>query len=381
MKKLLVVVVVILAVFAIWNVLSSKVATAPNTPQAVEDKGSIKIGAVGPLTGDLSSLGLPAVKAVELAVNEANAAGGINGRKIELIQEDGSCMTKKASDAGSKLINVDKVVGIIGGLCSGETSAFGPVAMQNKVVMISPASSAPALSKLGKYFFRDYPSDEFQGKYAAQYLYNKLGAKKVAVVYSNNDWGSGVKSVFVREYKALGGEVVLEEGATQEVRDFRTVVGKIKSAKPDYVYLPLFPEGSITLMKQMREAKVSLKVFGGDTWADTKFHNDFDANIDAMYIEVSAKSSDDFAKKFNAAYPDLKISGVGTVQAYDATNILINALKTVGTNNPDKLAETIRATKYEGVSGSIEFDENGDMTEANYVVKKLLGKGKVEEVK
>jgi branched-chain amino acid transport system substrate-binding protein len=378
MKKLVVVIVVVLAVFVIWNTVKAPKGGVPS--QQVQNTEPIKIGVVGPLTGDISSLGVPAAKAVELAVNEVNSKGGINGRKVELIIEDGSCTTKKATDAGSKLINIDKVVAIVGGFCSGESSAFGPVAMQNKIIMISPVSSAPSLSHLGKFFFRDYPSDEFQGKYAAEYLYNKLGAKKVAVVYTNSDWGTGVRNVFEREYKALGGEIVLSEGATQDTRDFRTVVGKVKSSKADYLYLPLFPEGSITLMKQMKEAKVSMKIFGADAWADTQFQSSFDPSFDAIYVEVATGSSDEFTNKFMAAYPDLKI-GVGTAQAYDAANIILNAIKQIGTDNPDALADAIRSVKYDGISGHIEFDQNGDMTQANYVVKKLLGKGKVEEVK
>ena len=119
------------------------------TPAPVVDTSPIKIGWIGPLTGDLASLGQDAEKATEVALDEVNAAGGINGRPLQLVPQDSKCNPKDASDAGNKLINVDKVSVILGGLCSGETTAVAPVAEQNHVVMISPCSSAPNITFLG----------------------------------------------------------------------------------------------------------------------------------------------------------------------------------------------------------------------------------------
>lgn len=375
MKKVLIWIVVIgLVVWGLSAVSGSK------TEMSSKETGPIKVGFVGPLTGDASSMGVPANKAVQLAVKEVNDAGGINGRKIELITEDGKCNTKTGSDAGAKLISADKVTAIIGGLCSGETSAFGPNAMQNKVVTISYLSSSPALSNLGKYFFRNYPSDTFQGAYAADYVFNKLGKKKVAVVYSNTDWGTGVKTVFVEKFKSLGGAIVLDEGVTQEARDFRTVLSKVKISGAEFVFVPMYNEAAIPFMKQVKESGIKVGILGGDAWADTKLQEQADGTLGAMYVEVKTGTSDEFSNKFTTMFPEEKVS-VGTAQAYDATNILLNSLKKIGTENPDALAEEIRSVKYNGVSGYIAFGPTGDMTEASYLVKKLLGNGKIEEVK
>ena len=380
MKKALIWIVVIGLV--IWGLSSvagkSKVNTT--TSNEANKTAPVKIGFVGPLTGDASSMGVPANKAVQLAIKEVNDAGGINGRKIELITEDGKCNTKAGSDAGAKLISADKVTAIIGGLCSGETSAFGPNAMQNKVVTISYLSSSPALSNLGKYFFRNYPSDTFQGAYAADYVFNKLGKKKVAVVYSNTDWGTGVKTVFVEKFKSLGGTIVLDEGVTQDARDFRTVLSKVKSSGAEFAFVPMYNESAVPFLKQVKESGIKIGILGGDAWADTKLQEQVDGTLGAMYVEVKTGTSDEFSNKFTTMFPGEKVS-VGTAQAYDATNILLNALKKIGTENPDALAEEIRSVKYNGVSGYIAFGPTGDMTEASYLVKKLLGNGKVEEVK
>lgn len=225
-----------------------------------------------------------------------------------------------------------------------------------------------------------YPSDTFQGAYAADFVFNKLGKKKVAVVYSNTDWGTGVKSVFVEKFKSAGGEIVLDEGVNQEARDFRTILTKVKSSGAELVFVPMYNEAAIPFMKQVKESGLKIAILGGDAWADTKLQQQADGTLGAMYVEVKTGASDEFSNKFIALFPGEKVA-VGTSQAYDATNILLNAIKSVGTANPDNLADTIRASKYNGISGYVEFDKNGDMIKADYYVKKLLENGKVEEVK
>ncbi len=133
-------------------------------------------------------------------------------------------------------------------------------------------------------------------------------------------------------------------------------------------------------MKQVKESGLKIGILGGDAWADTKLQEQADGTIGAMYVEVKTGSSKEFVDKFTAMFPSEKIA-VGTAQAYDAANILFAALKKTGTSNPDALADEIRASKYNGISGYIAFGQTGDMTEANYLVNKLLGNGKVEEVK
>lgn len=338
-------------------------------------ENTIRIGYIGPLTGEVSSLGIPTFKAVQLAVNEANQNGGINGKKIELFGEDGGCNSRAATEAGNKLINVHHVTAIIGGFCSGETSAFGPMAMKNKVIVISPASSLSSLNNLGTYFFRVYPSDEYQGKFAAEYVFNTLGIKKAAVLYSNTDWGLGIKNTFVKNFESLGGVVVFNEGVTQDTRDFKTIIGKIKSSGAELLYSPQYTESSIVLLKELSNLHPNIKVFGADSWADSKFQKDAEAG--ALYAEVKTGSNENFISSFTKAYPEEKI-GVGVAQGYDATKILLNSIKSVGTDDRYKLAEAIRSVNYDGVSNHIQFAKNGDMLKADYIVKELLGNGKVK---
>lgn len=344
--------------------LYSRSASAPT------ETGPIKIGFIGPLTGDTASLGTAARAGTELAVEEINAAGGINGRQIEAIYEDGRCTSQPASSAASKLINADKVSAIIGGLCSSETAAFAPTAMAAKIPVISYCSSAPNLSQTGKYFFRDYPSDAYQGKYAAEYAYNTLGARKVAVIYHISDWGTGIKNVFQQRFRELGGQIVAEEGTPQTARDYRTQLQKVKDSKPDYLYTPTYAEGGTVLLKQASEMKLGIKILGADAWGDTKLHSDAKGfSLDILYVEPKTGSTSDFDSKVLAKTGGQQVP-ICAAQAYDAVQTLAKAVKSSGTD-PDKLADAIRATNFTGISGPISFDQNGDLKTAVYVVKRI----------
>jgi branched-chain amino acid transport system substrate-binding protein len=337
---------------------------------------AIKIGYIGPLTGDISSIGTVNKAAIQVAVDEVNAAGGVNGKKIEMLYEDGSCNPLTAVSAAQKLINVEGV-GIILGECSTEVSAFGPMAMEKKVIVMGVVTSAPSLSTLGKYFFRDYPSDTLAGKFEADYAYNTLGARKVAILYHEGDYGLGLKNVFTEEFQKLGGSITIAEGAPQTATDYRTSLSKIKAANPDLIYAPMYPDGATLAMIQASQLGMKTKFFGSDGFDDPKLQK-----------AVSGKGTFLFAIPATAALPPAlqqKISAitgkpdmpVGTGNSYDAVKIIAAAIAKAGTD-PDKLAAALRATQYDGVSGRIEFDQNGDITTAGYTVKQIQNGSAVE---
>ncbi len=369
MKKTLGVIVVVIVVIIILASTGGKKG----------DTGPIKIGFIGPMTGDGVAMGQASRAAVEVAAEEINATGGINGREIEIIYEDGKCSPVPATNAAQKLINSDKVSAIVGGLCSSETAAFVKIAMEAKIPTVSYCSSAPNLTGSGKYFFRDYPSDAFQGKFAAEYLYSKLGTRKVAILYHISDWGNGLKTVFSDRFNELGGTIVAEEGTAQENREYKTQLAKIKAANPDYIYAPLYPEGGYVAVQQALQLGIKTKIFGGDAWADTKFITDVSKlNPDIIYAESVNGMTSEFEKKVLAKTGGVQVS-ICAPQAYDALGIIATAMKSVGTD-PDKLADAIRATNMNGVAGPVQFDQNGDITSANYKIKSIAN-GVSTEVK
>jgi len=368
MQKTIVVIAVLLVILGGWYLARSK-----------SEPGNIKVGFIAPLTGDASALGVATKAAVEVAVEEINNSGGINGSKLKVIYEDGQCNAKAAVTAGNKLISIDKVPVIIGGLCSTETSAFAPAAMQNKVLVFSPCSSAPSLSNLGKYFFRSYPSDAYQGKFAAEYAYNDLKARKVAIGYHISDWGTGIKEIFETRFKELGGQVVAEEGAPQDARDYRTLLGKLKAAKPDLIYLPTYPDGGIVAITQANELGIKTKIFGGDGWDDPKFVKAVSGKGDLIFsVAATREPAGEFRQKVLAKTNGEQVP-LCAPQAYDNLKMLAEVMKKVGLD-PDKMQAELRSMHYDGVSGSISFDKNGDLTTVAYVVKRIEN-GTVVEIK
>ena len=376
-KVIIGIIVVVVVVAGVYFFMGGKIGQQEGvTPGTSVGVGPIALGFIEPLTGDAASIGTINRAAVELAVAEVNAAGGVNGRPIEVIYEDGQCNAKAATNAASKLINVNKVPVIIGGLCSTETAAFGPGAMQAKVIVFSPGSSAPTLSQLGKYFFRNYPSDAFQGKFAAEYAYNTLKARKVAIGYHISDWGTGLKNVFERRFKELGGQIVAIEGAPQDARDYRTMLTKLKAAKADLIYFPAYPDGSIVAMGQMKELGIKTKVLGADAWDDPKVQKEATGKGDFYFLIPFSPVSDEFKAKIKAKTGSDQVP-IGTANAYDALKIMAQVIAQVGTD-PDKIQEAMRTLTYDGASGKIDFDENGDITIASYIIKHMENGSAVE---
>ncbi|HAT03576.1 MAG TPA: hypothetical protein DCS29_02240 [Candidatus Magasanikbacteria bacterium] len=338
---------------------------ATETP-AVKDTSPIKLGWLGPLTGDVSSVGTANREGTELAVKEINDAGGINGRKVEVVYEDGACDSKTASNAGNKLINVEKVTAIVGGLCSGETLANTTVAEENKVVMVAYGSTAPSLTTAGDYIFRVVPSDSYQGKYAANFVYSTLGKKKVAVLYAKTDYTEGIAQVFIDEYKKLGGEVVLTDTFLQTDRDLKTQLTKVKNSEAEALYFPTYTEAAVVGFKQMKELGLSISIIGPEGYADPKIVA-AEGTHDTMYTAPVSPENESFNNKFMAATKRTDVP-IYTTHAYDATKILLETIKKVGTDKEMIKNELYNVKNYQGVSGEITFDKNGDLATANYEI-------------
>jgi len=375
-------VVIIVAVLAgVYAFMQSPQTANGPTAAPPQPAQPITIGFIGPLTGDAAAIGQNAKAAVELAVEEVNKAGGVAGRTLSVIYEDGQCTGKVASNAANKLINADNVPVILGGLCSGETASFAGAAEQAKRVVLSYCSSAPSITQAGDYIFRDYPSDLFQGAFGAKYVYEKLGKKKVAIVYVKSDWGSGIRQVFADEFKKLGGTIVAEEGYEQVARDLRTQLTKVKAAKPDLVYFLGYTEGSIVGVKQAAELKLGVPLFGADGWDDPKIWSGAGAAGEgAMYTVVSAPLNDAFRASLKAKVGSDEV-GLCSPQAYDGLKLLAQVMGKVGTD-ATAIKDELYKTEYTGgvSAAKVAFDKNGDPIEANYAVKAVKD-GKAMEAK
>ncbi|MFC1598763.1 ABC transporter substrate-binding protein [Patescibacteria group bacterium] len=372
-----IIIVVVVVALIVYGVTKADQAATPDSTEP------IKIGWLGPLTGDVSSIGQNAKAATEIAVAEINEAGGINGRPIKVIYEDSSCDGKAAANAASKLLNIDQVSIIWGGACSGETSAFVKSAMEQKKIVMTYCSSAPNLSQSGEFFFRVYPSDNFQAKFAAEFAYNSLGKRKAAILYTQSDWGTGLKQVFEKKFPELGGEIVKVESMQQKDKDMRTQLTKIKEANPDLLYMPAYTEETKNAVRQVHELGLDLQVLGGDAWDDPSIWEDAGlAGEGVMYTIPYSPISDHYkqAMKDKTGSDDILICAPG---AYDVPYLTTQAMKAVGTD-PEKIKDYLHSMPaYTNgvVTSSIEFDANGDIKEANYMVKIIKDSKMVEYTK
>ena len=354
--------VVVLAL-VVWGImaLSGKEGQMPDT---------IKIGFLGPLTGDLANPGENAQAAVSIAVDEVNKAGGVLGKKLEVVYEDDTCNGATGANAISKLINANKVVAVLGGFCSGATLGEAPIAEAAKIPQLSYCSTNPTISQAGDYIFRDVPSDLFQANYAAEYLL-KAGKKNVALLTSKDDWGDGLNKAFTDAFTKAGGVIVMTDSFSPKARDFKTQFTKLKAKNPDAVYFVGYTDTTIPALKQAHDLNIKAQFFGADAWDDTKIWSELGSiGNGAMYTIVGTNS--------NAAFKTAMKEKLGKEDiiycsnyAYDGLKILANAINKAGSTDGAAIKNALYQTDYKnGVSSkAIKFDRNGDPTSANYVVK------------
>ncbi|MBI5881355.1 ABC transporter substrate-binding protein [archaeon] len=365
---LIVLVVVFGVTLAVWPGEQPVKSTAKATTKVAKQPAEIKLGVIMPLTGDAATLGQNMLKAMQLAVDEVNAEGGIKGAKLKLIAEDGKCGGKDASNSAQKLVNIDKVPVILGGQCSSETLAVAPITEAAKVLTISQVSSNPSITDAGDYIFRVYPSDSYEGSIAAQFAKDTLGAKKVAILYCQGDWCVGLKDEFKKTFVANGGTIVAEEAYEQASRDLRSQLTKIKAKNADTLYFIGYTEASIVGLKQIEELGMTEKILGGDAWDDPKIWTDAGSAGDgAIYLTPSSPVSDAFKAKLKSTI-GLEEVTLGVPQSYDSVKLVAQLMRQFGTDST-VLKDALYDLDYNGVSGRIQFDQNGDFIGAEYDVK------------
>jgi branched-chain amino acid transport system substrate-binding protein len=339
-------------------------------PAKQAETGPIKIGVTVPLTGEAASYGESGKAGIELAVKEINDAGGVNGRMLEVIFEDDKC-NPSGINAMQKLVSVDKVAAVLGPVCSAVAGGAVPIARAANVPTIMIGASAPGLAGGSDSIFSDYASDAYQGKFAAEYLYHTVGKKKVALLYVKNDWGEGLQQVFTKRFTELGGTVVLSEGAAQDSKDVKTAAAKIKELKPDAVYMPAYPALAAVAVKQMKDVGVTAPIYGGDALLAEEFLR-VPAAEGVTFFTGQVGNSDAFKAKVKAASgvePNI-IAPLG----YDAVKILAKVMTENGTN-ANAIIKGLNALTYTGgeSSGTISFDDNGDLENVGYDVNVVKG--------
>lgn len=321
-----------------------------------------KIGYVGAMTGPMAKYG--SYEAVSLAVEEINDNGGIGGKKIELIAEDGKCNAQDAVAGVNKLIFSDNVKVILGGHCSPESLAIAPVSEENKVIQLASITTSPKYSALGEYIFRTSPSSAVQGGVISDAI-KKLGYTKVAILFEKTDYAEPIAENLKSNVEKFG-QVVYYDKYITGAGDFKTEISKIVESGAEVVFIsPQVPDATLLIVKQLLEQGSKAKIFGNDVTGNlsviekdpTIFEGmifttpSFDANSE-LYLMFASK----YKEKYGVDVP----YGFWTAESYDAVFVIANAINEKGYDSEGIKAYLENLKDFKGSSGLISINELHD---------------------
>jgi branched-chain amino acid transport system substrate-binding protein len=354
---------------------------------ALRAQDTIKIGEYASLTGKEASFGQQSHKGLTLAIEELNAAGGVLGKKLELITEDNQTKPGESATAVKKLISRDKVVALIGEVASGRSLEAAPIAQAAKIPMIAPAATNPKVTQTGNYIFRVCFIDPFQGTVMAKFAQTDLKAKKVAVLSSvSNAYSVGLAKFFKETFTANGGIIVSEKNFSEGDKDFRAQLTAVKAAGADAVFVPSYYTEAALIARQARDLGLNVPFFGGDGWvADQLLEIGGEALNGCYYSTHFSPENQDpvvqaFVKKFKARWGANENPDAFAALGYDAAYVLVDAIKRAGSTEGPKLRNALAATKnFSGVTGVTNIDANRDASKPAAII--AIKSGKLEFLK
>ncbi|VTU15471.1 ABC transporter substrate-binding protein [Variovorax sp. RA8] len=340
---------------------------------------TVKVGVIQPLTGSVAYNGQAFVSGAKLAVERRNAAGGVFGRKVELVIEDGQCRPANSVNAAEKLIQRDKVVALAGAFCSSATAAVMPVAEKYKVPLLTGVSSKADLTDKGmQYFFRSAETDRLMSKTFSKILAEKLQLKTVAYIGVNDDWGRGGVEDFSKDLGALGVKTVMKEYFDHGATDFYTLLTKLKASNADGVFVAAETQDGSILVKQFKEFGLKTKIFGVGSWATADFVGLAGEASEGIYAAVPYASS--LPGERNKAFVDLYATsykekpGKYGAAGYNALNIMMEALARAGKAEPEAVRDALRKTDYAAPNGRYRFTEKGEGYGFDVVLVQIVNK-------
>lgn len=317
----------------------------------------VKVGLMMAFSGGSSAMGYGTSKGVQLAKKQLDADN------IDIIQADSKCDPKTAATAVKQLI-AKGVIAIIGEGCSSASAATLPAINNAKVPLISPSASSPSLSLADDYFFRVVPPDTFQGAFMAQAIYDR-GIRSVGIFYTNEPYGAGMNDVFRKQFESLGGKVAVTTFADPDVIDLQQQVGKLKNAAPQAVFFaPNSVVSGAAAVKLVRESGLNVPFFGADIYYDNTLISNAPEAAKGMTVTSFPTGSLDFKKALATEY-QITDQLYAAPQAYDALNAINMAIKK-GAKTGEDIKNALPGITFQGVSGPIAFDKNGEISDGDY---------------
>jgi branched-chain amino acid transport system substrate-binding protein len=344
------------------------------------DSDEILIGEFGSLTGTTATFGISTRNGIDMAIEEVNAAGGVLGRQVRVIVEDNQGRPEEAQTVVTKLITSDQVVAVLGEVASSRTLAAAPVAQQNGIPLITPASTNPGVTEVGDYIFRVCFIDPFQGLVMAKFAFNTLKVRNVAILRDiRNDYSVGLADVFIENFTQMGGRIAADESYSEGDTDFSAQLTSLRASNPDAIFIPGYYTEVALIARQARGLGMNIPLMGGDGWDSPRLTEIGGAALNNSYfsnhysVEDPAPAIQKFVADYQAKYGEVPdaLAALG----YDAAKILFDAIERAGSTEPaairDALAET---ANFPGVTGSITIDEDRNAVKPAVVLRVVDGK-------
>ena len=367
---------------ALFGIAGCKRSTSGAGSGSSEGQTEIVLGHYASMTGSTAHFGQDTDKAIRMAVDEANAAGGVLGKKIKVVTLDTRGDSAEAANAVTRLIDVEKSTAILGEVASSLSLAGGRVAQRRKIPMVSPSSTNPKVTEVGDYIFRVCFLDPFQGKAMAKFAKDTLKVDKVAILKDiKNDYSIGLADAFKESFEKIGGKIIVEQSYGQGDTDFSAQVTAIKNTDAQAIFVPGYYAEVGSIARTAERLGVKLPLLGGDGWdAPDLFKIGGDA-INGSYFsnhfapDAATPKAQKFVADFKTKY-GMEPTGLGAL-GYDAAAVLVDAIKRAGKTDTDAVRAAIADTKnFEGVTGSITIDPQRNAQKSAVVLKIEGGKAK-----
>ncbi|MDX6558518.1 MAG: branched-chain amino acid transport system substrate-binding protein [Blastocatellia bacterium] len=349
--------------------LSSIIIASLLTAFACQSGGGgdkVKIGVFMSMTGDTANFGISSTNGIKMATDEVNAAGGINGKQVELDVQDDRSDPSEAATIVTKFVTQDGVNAILGEVASSRSIAAAPIAQNAKIPMLTPSSTNPEVTKKGDYIFRSCFIDPVQGAAIAQFAARTLNAKRAGIMVDRkNDYSTGLEKFISQTFTKLGGQMVVTQSYQAGDQDFNAQITSKKGANPDVIFVPGYYGDVALFAKQARDKGITVPLVGGDGWDAEQLYKIGGAALNGSFFSNHYSPYDQdpqvqkFVNDYKARYNSIPDALAAT--AYDAARIMFDAIKRANSLDGKAIRDALAATKdFPGVTGKVTFNENRD---------------------
>ena len=351
--------------------LATGLAAAAFGAQAQEP---IVIGLSAPLTGDYAEYGNNFKRAIDLHVEEINAAGGVAGRPLQIIENDDRSDSAQTTAIAQRYVNDPEVLAVIGSFASTPSMAAAPIYQRAGLVQLCPSCSHPDYSRIGDYMFRNTTTQEIEAPAIAEYVVEEMGAKRIMIVHRQDDWGLSASANFTEKAEELGAEIVDDEAFLETERDFRPVITKLRELDPDVLHIAMFFTEAAILSQQLEAAGIDIPVVTTTSMFNPQYIVLGGEAVEGQIVPATffPGNPDPKVQAFVKAYEDrygIHADSFAAI-AYDSVGILASAMQYLADHNEEITRSNIKDAMfemepYDGVTGVAAFNEDGD------VVKKI----------